>query len=47
MIYHGHCSPVWEVKFSPLGNYFASCSGDKTAKLWILKNNSPLRIFAG
>jgi len=34
------------LKFAPLGSYFASCSADRTAKLWILKNSSPLRIFA-
>lgn len=37
-IYYGHSFPVWDVKFSPLGSYFASCSADRTAKLWILKN---------
>lgn len=47
MVYHGHNQPVWDVKFSPLGSYFASCSADRTANLWILKNNQPLRIFAG
>ena len=46
MVYNGHLGPVWDLKFAPLGSYFASCSGDKTAKLWILKNGSPLRIFA-
>ena len=46
MVYYGHSFPVWEVKFSPLGSYFASCSADRTAKLWILKRNQPLRIFA-
>ena len=45
MVYYGHSFPVWEVKFSPLGSYFASCSADRTAKLWIMKNSSPLRIF--
>ena len=47
MVYHGHNQAVWDVKFSPLGSYFTSCSADKTANLWILKNNQPLRIFAG
>ena len=46
MVYHGHISPIWDIKFCPLGSYFVSCSGDKTAKLWILKNSQPLRILA-
>ena len=47
MIYQGHNQPGWDLKFAPLGSYFASCSADRTANLWILKNNQPLRIFAG
>lgn len=37
VVYHGHTFPVWDVKFAPLGHYFASCSNDRTAKLWNMK----------
>lgn len=47
MIYHGHSSSVWQLQFAPLGGYFASCSADRTANVWILKNSQPLRILAG
>ena len=46
MVYYAHSAPVWDIKFAPLGSYFASCSADRTTKLWILKNHQPLRIFA-
>lgn len=45
--YKGHCFPVWNVKFSPLGYYFASCSHDRTARLWATDNSNPLRYFVG
>jgi WD40 repeat protein len=32
---------------SPKGLYFASCSHDRTARLWTTENPHPLRIFAG
>lgn len=47
VVYKGHCFPVWGVKFSPHGYYFASCSHDQTARLWATDNYSPLRYFAG
>ena len=45
--YKGHCFPVWDVKFSPLGYYFASCSHDRSARLWATDNYNPLRYFVG
>ena len=32
---------------SPKGLYFASCSHDRTARLWTTESPHPLRIFAG
>lgn len=45
--YQGHNYPVWDVKFSKHGHYFASGSADKTARLWSTDHYQPLRIFAG
>ena len=42
-VFHGHSFPVWRVQFSPLGYYFASCSNDRTAKLWQIKQHVPIR----
>ncbi|CAB0043909.1 unnamed protein product [Trichogramma brassicae] len=40
--------PVWSVKFSPHGYYFATGSYDiKTARLWATDSHEPLRVFAG
>ena len=39
--------PVWDVKFSPFGYYFASASHDKTARLWITDHHQPIRVFFG
>lgn len=43
----GHNYPIWAVDVSPLGVYIATGSHDKTARLWSLERNYPLRIFAG
>uniref|UniRef100_A0A7S0TBX3 Uncharacterized protein n=1 Tax=Elphidium margaritaceum TaxID=933848 RepID=A0A7S0TBX3_9EUKA len=45
--YRGHCFPIWDVEFSPLGLYFATASHDRTARLWSTDKGVPLRIFAG
>ena len=37
VVYHAHQFPVWEVKFSPLGYYFASAGNDRTACVWNMK----------
>lgn len=47
VVYHSHQFPVWDVKFAPLGYYFASCSNDRTACIWNQRYHSPLRILAG
>jgi transcription initiation factor TFIID subunit 5 len=47
MIYHGHSSTVWQVKFAPIGSYFASSGADSVANVWVLKNTQPVRILAG
>lgn len=47
MCYKGHLFPVWCVRFSPHGYYFATSSHDKTARLWATDSHQPLRIFAG
>lgn len=39
--------PVWDVKFAPIGYYFATSSHDKTARLWATDQYQPLRIFGG
>jgi transcription initiation factor TFIID subunit 5 len=45
--YKGHIYPVWDVRFSPHGYYFATASHDRTARLWATDHHQPLRIFAG
>jgi WD40 repeat protein len=30
----GHTDRVWHVSWSPTGNNFATCGGDKTIKIW-------------
>jgi transcription initiation factor TFIID subunit 5 len=45
--FRGHENPVWDVKWSPIGIYFASASRDRTARLWSTDRTSCLRIYAG
>jgi len=45
--YRGHCFPIWDIAFSPLGLYFATASHDRTARLWSTDKGVPIRIFAG
>ncbi|KAJ3721476.1 TFIID and SAGA subunit [Lentinula raphanica] len=45
--FRGHENPVWDVKWSPLGTYFATASRDRTARLWSTDRISCLRIYAG
>ncbi|KAF4623627.1 hypothetical protein D9613_001738 [Agrocybe pediades] len=45
--FRGHENPVWDVKWSPMGIYFATGSRDRTARLWSTDRTSCLRIYAG
>ncbi|KAJ4486044.1 TFIID and SAGA subunit [Lentinula aciculospora] len=45
--FRGHENPVWDVKWSPLGTYFATASRDRTARLWSTDRTACLRIYAG
>lgn len=45
--FRGHENPVWDVKWSPMGIYFATASRDRTARLWSTDRMSSLRIYAG
>jgi WD40 repeat protein len=45
--YRGHQNPVWDVKWSPMGVYFATASRDRTARLWSTDRTTALRIYAG
>lgn len=47
VVFKNHIRPVWTVKFSPFGFYFASGSADKTANLWVTSKNIPERLFKG
>jgi transcription initiation factor TFIID subunit 5 len=47
VVYTAHTFPVWDVKFSPLGYYFASASNDRTACIWNMKKHMPVRILVG
>jgi len=45
--FRGHENPVWDVKWSPMGIYFATASRDRTARLWSTDRASCLRVYAG
>ncbi|KAF8168182.1 TFIID and SAGA subunit [Crassisporium funariophilum] len=45
--FRGHENPIWDVKWSPMGIYFATASRDKTARLWSTERTSCLRVYAG
>ncbi|KDR84911.1 hypothetical protein GALMADRAFT_217991 [Galerina marginata CBS 339.88] len=45
--FRGHENPIWDVKWSPMGIYFATASRDRTARLWSTDRTSCLRIYAG
>ncbi len=41
--FRGHENPIWDVKWSPIGVYFATASRDRTARLW---SNRSYKLFA-
>lgn len=43
----GHMFPVWDVAAAPQGQYFASASGDRTARVWATERPQSLRLLAG
>mmetsp|Transcript_748 Transcript_748/g.1391 ORF Transcript_748/g.1391 Transcript_748/m.1391 type:complete len:490 (-) Transcript_748:13-1482(-) len=43
----GHSDQVWEVKFSTNETTLASCSSDKTVRLWDTQDGSPLGVLRG
>lgn len=45
--FRGHENPIWDVKWSPMGIYFATVSRDRTARLWSAERTSCLRVYAG
>lgn len=45
--FRGHENPIWDVKWNPMGIYFATASRDKTARLWSTDRLAALRIYAG
>ncbi|KAH9634956.1 hypothetical protein HF086_016517 [Spodoptera exigua] len=47
VVYRGHVWPVWDVRWSPHGHYFATSGHDRTARLWATDHHQPLRIFSG
>ncbi|CCI43782.1 unnamed protein product [Albugo candida] len=48
VVYRSHSGyPVWDVEYGHYGYYFASCSMDRTARLWSTDHITPLRIYAG
>ena len=38
---------MWDVKWSPMGIYFATASRDRTARLWSTDRTACLRLYAG
>ncbi|KAJ7071101.1 TFIID and SAGA subunit [Mycena amicta] len=45
--FRGHDNPVWDVKWAPMGIYFATGSRDRTARLWTADRINCLRVYAG
>jgi ribosome assembly protein 4 len=43
----GHTKSVLDVAFSPNNKYLASCSGDKTVRLWDVTTETPVFKFEG
>lgn len=47
VVYKGHDGPVWNVRWSPFGHYFATCGRDKTVRVWGQDHISYLRMMVG
>lgn len=43
----GHTQSVLDVAFSPNNRFLASCSGDKTVRLWDVPTETPVHKFEG
>ena len=43
----GHTQSVLDVAFAPNNRFLASCSGDKTVRLWDVKTETPVHKFEG
>ena len=43
----GHTQSVLDVAFSPNNKYLASCSGDKTIRLWDVNTETPIIKYEG
>lgn len=44
-IYYFHTTPIWVVKFSPTGHYFASGAGEGSVCLWSIEYQTPLKLL--
>lgn len=47
VVYKAHEGPVWNVRWSPLGHYFASCGHDKIVRVWTQDHISYVRMMVG
>ena len=43
----GYKRGIWKVVFSPVDRCLASCSGDRTVRLWSVVDYTCLRVFEG
>ncbi len=47
VVYKGHCSPVYDVKWAPFGIYFASAGQDLAMRVWHQEHISAVRLMCG
>lgn len=45
--YKGHEKPVFDVRWSPMGHYFATAGWDKTVRIWAMDKIGFLRLCVG